>query len=161
VDISIQTHEYIDKEEQDKLMWREKYEPYLCDAYGLVGEVLATKSTLAKQKLLDFFNNKDVVAALTEVNDFAYMIVMMEIYSLETEAGANSTVFDWADSLQGVIDIIRQIKFLLWEIEFLDDMNSVRLLLGYMNEVGVSMQALEYIIYISSYDKQKIVTALS
>ena len=102
-----------------------------------------------------------MVAALTEVNDFAYMIVMMEIYSLETEAGANSTVFDWADSLQGVIDIIRQIKFLLWEIEFLDDMNSVGLLLGYMNEVGVSMQALEYIIYISSYDKQKIVTALS
>lgn len=161
VDINIQTHEDIEREEQEKLIWREKYEPYLRKAYGLAKELLVTKAPQAKQKLLDFFDNKEVVAALTEVNDFAYMIVMMEIYSLETEAGVKRTVFDWTDSFQGVMDIIRQIKFLLWEIEFLDDINSVQLLLGYMKDVGVSMQALEYIIYIGSYDKQKIVAALS
>lgn len=161
VDKSAQTEEYILMEEQYKAMWEKKYGPYRDMSYELMSECLETKEPSAIQRLLKFFENKELVKELSEVNDFAYIVVMMEMYDLELQAGIKRNVFYWADSLQGAIDVIRQVKFLLWEIEFLDDTESGQLLLGFLESVGISMPAFEYLVFITSYDKEKMVSYLS
>ncbi len=161
IDVSAQTEEYILQEEQYRINWEKKYGPYRDKAFMLVDECLKEKTAQSINTLMRFFENKELIKELSEVNDLAYMIVMMEMYMLELEAGVTKTVFYWSDSLQGVIDVIRQVKFLLWEIEFLDDPQSGQLLLGFLNDVGISMPAFEYIVFISSYDKEKMIEYLN
>lgn len=161
VDRSAQTEEYILMEEQYKIKWEEKYGPYRDMAYELMEECLETKSPNVIQKMLDFFENKELVKELSEVNDFAYMVIIMEMYDLELQAGIKNHVFYWSDSLQGVIDVIRQVKFLLWEIEFLDAPDSGQLLLGFLGDVKISMPAFELLVYVTSYDKEKMVNYLT
>ena len=148
-DISAQTEEYINQEEQYKVKWKARYGPYIDEAYALATECFKTKSSDAKKNLLKFFENKKLMQEISQVNDFAYIAVMMEIYSLEQD-----------DGIQSVIDIIKQVKFLLWEIEFLENNESRQLLVNFLDNVGISMRAFEYIVFISSFDKRKMVECL-
>ncbi len=159
-DISAQTEEYINQEEQYKINWKARYGSYIDEAYALATECLKTKSPDAKKNLLKFFENKELIQEISQVNDFAYIAVMMEIYSLEQDNDIQNDVFQWADDVQGMIDIIKQVKFLLWEIEFLEIKESRQLLVNFLDDVGISMRAFEYIVFISSFDKRKMVECL-
>ena len=156
----IQTEEYILKEEQQKLLWEKEYGEKRDLAIGLMNESLLTKSRETRQELIDLLKDEVLVKALSEVAEIAFIFVIMDIYEAELKARVNHTILDWAGSLDEVIDIIRQIKFLLWEIEFLDSEGAGELLLGYLQDMNISMPAFEYIVFISSYDKRKMVEYL-
>lgn len=161
VDANSQTEEYILQEEQYRIAWEKKYGCQRDVAYELMEKCLREKSPETKHALWTFFENKELVKELSQINDFAFMVVIMEIYAMELEAGVTNSVFEWSDNLQGLIDVIRQVKFLLWEIEFLDDEESGQLLLQYIQKMGISMTAFEYLVYITSYDKKKVIGYLN
>lgn len=127
----------------------------------LANDIFSTKKKESVERLEAFFEDEDVVKALCENNEFAFLVVVMNIYNAETEAKIIDNVFNWTDDFKFVIDIIRQVKFLLWEIEFLDVKQSATLLLKYISDVGISMVALEYLIHISSCDKAKVVNVIN
>ncbi len=161
IEYSADSEEYINQEEEYFKKWEIKYGAARDRAYQLIEEVLSTKSMSSIEQLLDFFEDKELVKELSNVNDFAFLVVLMEIYDLECQENVKHTVFHWADTFQDMIDVIRQVKFLLWEMEFLADDESGLLLKNYLVDMNISMAAFQYLVYISSYDKEKMVDKLT
>lgn len=153
----IWSESYILMEEENQKLWEKQYGCFRDEAFSLMNKCLFTKGKSDIEKLQEFFGNTEIIKQLSEVNDFAFVLVAMEIYELEKEAGIENHIFYWTDTLSELIDIIRQVKFLLWEIEFLDSHEASGLLLGFLSDVGISMPAFEYIIHISSCDKKRVV----
>lgn len=158
---NIESEEYALFQEAQMIENNKKYGHKLQEVSVLMDKALDFKDETFIEQLQLFFEDKEVVEGLSENNEFAFMLVIMEIYNLEKNAGVKNNVFAWGQALDDVISIIRQVKFLLWEIEFLNDEESGQLLLGYLKENNISMVALEYLIYISSCDKAKVVNVLN
>ena len=152
-----ETEEYIMLEEQYMIDWKKKYDSKLKEAESLMNRCLATKELDDLQKLMEFFEDEELVKELSEDNKFMFMVVMMNILYIELDENIKYSIIEWADNLERIIAIIRQIKFLLWEIEFLDSQESMTLLFEFLKDMNISMSAFEYIVYITSYDKEKIV----
>ena len=85
---------------------------------------------------------------------------MRDILVAERKAGVENVIINCADNLEDMIKVIRQVKFLLWEVEFLGSENALRLLYEYMENMRISMKALAQIIVRSSYDKSKVINRL-
>ena len=153
----IQSESYILMEEGNQKLWERQYGCFRDQAFSMANKCLMSKEKCDIEKLQEFFSNTDIVKQLSEVNDFAFLLVAMEIYELERDAKVENHIFYLADTLTGLIEVIRQVKFLLWEIEFLGDEESGKLLIGYLSDVGISMPAFEYIIHISSCDKKRVI----
>ena len=159
--LQIGTEVYIQNEEAKMVLWTKQYGGELQEAITLVDNAFSTKEKSYIDKLVALYNDETLVNALCENTEFAFLVVVMTIYNAEEESGISNGVFDWVDSFKSAIDVIRQIKFLLWEIEFLDVKESVSLLLGYKSDIGISVPALEYLIHISCCDKAKVVNVIN
>lgn len=157
---NIQTEEYIKEEEKNHIQWKKKYDNKIDEIIELANVAFSSKSLNDIQALESCFDDKEMVDALKEVNDIAFVMIILDIYTAEMESGLEKTVFSWGNSLKKVVSVIRQIKFLLWEIEFLNDKCAGQVLIDYIKGTGVSMIALEYIVFISSFDKGKVVSYL-
>lgn len=156
----IQTEEYILQEEKERLLWEEQYGEKKDRAIELANIALLRKNQAHIKELEDYFKDENMVKALSEESDIAFIMVMLDIYSAEKNAKIENVIFNWGDNLDQIIIIIRQIKFLLWEMEFLRSNDAAEELVCFLQEKNISMQALEYIIFISSYDKAKVVGVL-
>ncbi len=152
----IQSENYILIEEENQKLWEKQYGSFREQAFSMANKCLMSKEKCDIERLQEFFSNTEIVKQLSEVNDFAFLLVAMEIYELEKTAKVENHIFYLADTLTGLIEVIRQVKFLLWEIEFLGDEESGQLLIGYLSDVGISMPAFEYMIHISSCDKKRV-----
>lgn len=157
----IQTEAYIVEEENRQKNWNMQYAGILKQAISMMNQSLRTRKSTHIQELQDFFGNTEIVRALSEVNEFAFMLVAMEIYELEKAANICNHIFYWADSLESLIDVIRKVKFLLWEIEFLGSEESGKKLLAYLEDINISMPAFEYMMHISCYDKKSMVAFIN
>lgn len=74
--------------------------------------------------------------------ELSYLIQAVNIYYRELEAGDLVTVFDHGDSLQDIIDVINQVRFLLWEMEFF---KSDEALVEYLGNNKISARMLSYL----------------
>lgn len=157
----IQSESYILIEEEEQKKSELKYGSVLEQALNIANKCLKDKLSEDISKLQEIFNNEDTVKALANNNDFAFLLIMMDIYEMEKEANIENNIFFWGDNIEDIINIINQIRFFLWEMEFLGDSGSGKLLMAYISDVNISMTAFEYIIFISSCDKEKIVRAIN
>ena len=126
----------------------------------LAEECLDKKTVEAEKALIDYLSREELVKKIHENNEFCFVVIMMDILAKERDASINDNILKWADNLQGIIQVIRQVRFLLWEIEFLDSDEAVELLLGFKQDVKISTKALAHIIMISSYDRNKVLNKL-
>ncbi len=156
----IQTEEYILQEEKERLLWEEQYGGKRDKAIELTNCALQKKDYAHIKELEDYFQDEEMVKALSEEGDIAFVMIMLDIYSAEKNAGIENVIFKWGDNLDEIIATIRQIKFLLWEMEFLRSNEAGEALVYLLHEKNISMPALEYIVFISSYDKVKVVGTL-
>ena len=159
-DYGADTEEYIVQEEQYRKEWKKLYDPHRDNMIRLAEECLDKKTVEAEKALIDYLSREELVKKIHENNEFCFVVIMMDILAKERDASINDNILKWADNLQGIIQVIRQVRFLLWEIEFLDSDEAVELLLGFKQDVKISTKALAHIIMISSYDRNKVLNKL-
>lgn len=152
----VQSEEYILYEEECSRVWLQRYGSLYEKILALANKCLATKSKEYINGLIDFFDRRDIVEEFTQKTEFAFIVVMMEIYDNEIKAGVDHNIFEWAYDLDGVIRIIRRLKFYLWEIEFLETSESENLLVEFLQENNISIQALQCVIQIACSEKEKV-----
>lgn len=74
--------------------------------------------------------------------EISYLIQAINIYYREQAAGDSVTVFDHGDSLRDIIDVMNQVRFLLWELEFF---KSNEALAEYLKNNKISARMLSYL----------------
>ena len=153
----VETEEYAIEEERLKKEWNQANRDYCKKMVAFVNQFLASKTEADEKLFLTYFSDEQVIKRFHGDNKLAFVMIMRDILVAERKAGVENVIINCADTLEDMVKVIRQVKFLLWEIEFLDSEESFDLLMEYQQSMGLSNKALARIILSASYDKEKIV----
>ncbi len=143
------------RQKEAVIEWNKKYleaeRQYLSKADKLIREGTAD----AYEKICGMFEGTEgmsvdeiIDAGKIPINIFkgrteiSYLIQAVNIYYREQEAGDCVTVFDHGESFLDVMDVINQVRFLLWELEFF---KSDEALVEYLGNNNISASMLSYL----------------
>ena len=70
------------------------------------------------------------------------------------------TLFDLADDLENLIAIVQQVKFLLWEIVFLQEKESEELLRSFVAQYDMQPELLRNLVRISCLKPETVIDRL-
>ncbi len=70
-------------------------------------------------------------------------------------------IYDVVRSLSDLLDLFQNMKYKIWRIEFCHERDAVSKLLTYIEEMGISMTAVQHMIMICAYDKTCICEQLA
>ena len=146
----VETEEYAIEEERLKKEWNQANRDYCKEMVKFVNQFLASKTEADEKLFLTYFSDEQVIKRFHGDNKLAFAMIMRDILVAERKAGVENVIINCADNLEDMIKVIRQVKFLLWEVEFLGSENALRLLYEYMENMRISMKALAQIIVRSS-----------
>lgn len=175
---SAKTVDYVDSRRKSIETWNKKYAGIEKNFIQQVNGLLVEGTLAAYDRICGLFedaenvDSEDVIASgripvseFKDRNDISYLINAVNIYYAERETGNTTTIFSQGSSLQDIIDVMRQIRFLLWEIEFsCDDAcleDSIQVLVNYVLEKNISVHALVYLLRTASIDKYKVCMSLA
>ena len=86
--------------------------------------------------------------------------IFTQIYQAEKNAGEAWTLFDLADNLEDLIAIVQQVKFLLWEIVFLQEKESEELLRSVVAQYDMQPELLRGLVRISCLEPEMVMDRL-
>lgn len=115
------------------------------ESYGLI------------EKLVDDAMTENVAKRNTS---YAWIIIFTQIYQAEKNAGEVRTLFDLADDLENLIAIVQQVKFLLWEIVFLQEKESEELLRSFVAQYDMQPELLRNLVRISCMEPETVMARL-
>ena len=120
--------------------------------------VLLRKNTeQSKQELLELFADKEFrKKGMLEDTRLGYMYIAICIYRAEKAAHIEENILMNVDSLGGICNLIYDMKFLLWRIEFQTESEAVVQTVNRIEEERLSAMAVEYIISIVCFDKKDV-----
>lgn len=85
-----------------------------------VSALISAHTPESYQKLVAMYNDDSAIQLFKDEPDFAYMLLITQIYISEASVGRSPVILDSADSIEGFISIFEEAKWLLWRIEFTD-----------------------------------------
>lgn len=128
--------------------------------------LIKEKTTDAYEKICAMFeetnglSDDEIIAAkkipinvFKERNEMSYLIQAVNIYYREQAAGIDITVFDHGCSLSEIIDVINEVRLLLFELEFLNDNEG---LVEYVKNKNISHEMLSYLADLCIGELQKV-----
>lgn len=135
--------------------WNKRYSETEKQYISSVNKLIKEGTPDAYEKICDMFDgtegmSEDEIIATGKIplnifrgrTEMSYLIQAVNIYYREQAAGEAVTVFDHGDSLQDIIDVINQVRFLLWELEFF---KSDEALVEYLERNKISAQMFLYL----------------
>lgn len=155
------TEEYAQKMEKEEWGWNQKNKKQQEIYIEQIEERLQEGTEVSRKKLLALFNDKEFIETYKTENDFAYMIVIMQIYENEKGAGEEKTILDLGKGRKEIIEELQKMKFILWRIEFAKDVGAKDVIVEFIKQKQATPEMLRYVIHTSVYDKQRIVLELA
>ncbi len=152
-DTDYTSEEYALLSEEYEYEWHKNHDPEMIQYKKEIDKCLASKTPESYNRLKVLFNNPTFKDTYCLKHDFAYMSIIMMIYTEEENSRVPYTILDTGKSIDEIIHIVKQLKFYLWRVEFTDDTNALSFICQYIIEQHVSVFMLNYIIHVSSYDK--------
>ncbi len=116
------------------LKWNEKYLSTEKKYLRKIDELIGIGTNDSYMKICEMFedteglSDDEIIAAgkipinvFKERNEMAYLIQAINIYYREQAAETEATIFDHGDKLTDIIDVINEVRLLLFELEFFRD----------------------------------------
>lgn len=94
-------------------------------------------------------------------DELAYISLYVLIYREEMTNGIQNTSFNLGSNTQELIEVFRQLKFLLWEFEFDNNEESTQMMIDFIVSRGISAEFLKMVIQTSSINKNQVLIKLS
>ena len=154
----MQTEEYAKVLEMQEKQWDREEEDNILKKINYNLE-LGTKE--ARNVLTDMFRNEEFIKKYSQRNHIAGMIVVMEIYEKEKQMNEEITILDVVKSCEEVKSLIMQLKFILWRLEFKNELQAKEVLTDYILNRHLSPCMIQYMVCISNWDKNKVLIQLS
>ena len=153
------------KEIEEEKWWHDNEAKYI-EIMAKIDILLSEHTPEAIDRFELIFSDIDSLNELSEKTDFAAMFILYKIYIYEKQIGLSDTVFTYVDSVEdaklvrveanGVEDAIEKmnrLRYILWRIEFTEDMSECEQLVRYIMDVGISAPFLLVMIETSSFNK--------
>ena len=142
---------------QEEREWHEQYDALIDRKIEIFDKLLqmhSAESYALIEKLVD-----DAMTAKWNTS-YAWIIIFTQIYQAEKNAGEAWTLFDLADNLEDLIAIVQQVKFLLWEIVFLQEKESEELLRSVVAQYDMQPELLRGLVRISCLEPEMVMDRL-
>lgn len=131
------------------------------DYVRYINSLLCENTEQSKQELLDLFANEEFRKNdMLEDTKLGYMYIVICIYRAEKVAHIEENILTHVDSLGKICDLICDIKFLLWRIEFQTRSEALTQAVNRIEEEKLSVIAVEYIIRTACFDKKNVLLKL-
>lgn len=131
------------------------------DYVRYINSLLNENTEQSKQELSDLFADEEFRKNdMLEDTRMGYMYIAICIYREEKAAHIEENILMNVDSLGEICDLICDIKFLLWRIEFQTESKALMQAVNRIEEEKLSVIAVEYIIRIACFDKKNVLLKL-
>ena len=122
-----------------------------------INSLLSENTEQSKQELLDLFADKEFIKnGMLEDTRLGYMYIAICIYRAEKAAHVEENILANVDSVDKICDLICDIKFLLWRIEFQTESGVLVQAVNRIEEERLSAIAVEHIISMVCFDKKNV-----
>ena len=126
-----------------------------------INSFLRENTEQSKQELLDLFANEEFRKNdMLEDTRLGYVYIAICIYRAEKAAHIEENILTNVESLGGIYDLICDIKFLLWRVEFQTESEALTQVVNRIEEEKLSVIAVEYIIRTACFDKKNVLLKL-
>lgn len=145
---------------QEEREWHEQYDALIDRKIEIFDKLLqmhSAESYALIEKLVDDAMTENAAKRNTS---YEWIVIFSQIYQAEKNAGELWTVFDLADSLEELISIAQQVKFLLWEIIFLQEKESEELLQSFVAQYDMQPELLRNLVRISCLEPGTVMARL-
>lgn len=145
---------------QEEQEWHEQYDALIARKLEIFDKLLQMHSAESYgliEKLVDDAMTENVAKRNTS---YAWIVIFTQIYQAEKNAGEARTLFDLADNLEDLIAIVQQVKFLLWEIVFLQEKESEELLRNFVAQYDIQSELLRSLVHISCLEPEAVIERL-
>ena len=131
------------------------------DYVRYINSLLNENTEQSKQELSDLFADEEFRKNdMLEDTRMGYMYIAICIYREEKAAHIEENILMNVDSLGEICDLICDIKFLLWRIEFQTESKALMQAVNRIEEETLSVIAVEYIIRTACFDKKNVLLKL-
>ena len=145
---------------QDEREWHAQYDALIARKIEIFNKLLQMHSAESYgliEKLVDDTMTENVAK---RNSSYAWIVIFTQIYQAEKNAGEAWTLFDLADNLEDLIAIVQQVKFLLWEIVFLQEKESEELLRSVVAQYDMQPELLRGLVRISCLEPEMVMDRL-
>lgn len=126
-----------------------------------INSLLHENTEQSKQELLDLFANEEFRKNdMLEDTRLGYVYIAICIYRAEKAAHIEKNILTNVESLGEICDLICDIKFLLWRIEFKTESETMTQVVNRIEEEKLSVIAVDYIIRTACFDKKNVLLKL-
>ena len=131
------------------------------DYVRYINSLLNENTEQSKQELSDLFADEEFRKNdMLEDTRMGYMYIAICIYREEKAAHIEENILMNVDSLGEICDLICDIKFLLWRVEFQTESKALMQAVNRIEEEKLSVIAGEYIIRTACFDKKNVLLKL-
>lgn len=155
------TEEYIKEIESDEQEWYQKNKESEKWYQKELEQRLKAGTEEDRKKLLEMFGDETFIETYKSRNDLAYMIVVMQTYEREIKSGEIRTILDMGKSIQELKAKLLQLKFILWRMEFAEDIQAERQLIDFVQINQVSPDMIQHMVHTSLSSKAKLLMKLA
>lgn len=145
---------------QEEREWHEQYDALIDRKIEIFDKLLQMHSAESYALIEKLADDAMTENAAKRNTSYAWIIIFTQIYQAEKNAGELWTVFDLADSLEELISIAQQVKFLLWEIIFLQEKESEELLRSFVAQYAMQPELLRNLVRISCLEPEAVMARL-
>ncbi len=133
--------------------WKQRYGESEKEAINTVNKLLDAGSLESKKEICKMFENKEFLDTYKFRKELSYVINAINIFYSEEEHNVKYDVFDSCKNLEELVEIINQVRFLTWEIEYADYEEAGDLLCQFITEKKLSPQMIKYIVDLASFNR--------
>lgn len=149
------------KEAEETLNWYRKYDAREGELVETINHLLSSNKEADMKQLIGIFESDEVNDIFSNTKRIAYMRCIMNIYHEEMIVNETSCVLDLCNSVEDFMNMVIQVKFLFWRIEFESGEDAKKALIRFIKGGGVSPQFLEGMIQYVTMDKQGMLIKLA
>lgn len=100
--------------------------------------------------------DRQMVNTLCDNKEYAYLNKATGIYIQERQAGIESTILDKVRCIDDILELLREVKFLIWRIEFGNNEPDEEKLKEVLAAYGLSRIFLQEMLRGYAFDKERI-----
>lgn len=148
------TEQYAHILAQEQGEWNRVYDELIVRKIDMFNKLISMHNIECYNLVEQLLDDNMTIQVEERNTNYAYMIFFLQIYRAEKKKGEKKFVFDCGDSLEELIAIVQQLKFYIWEIEFLHEREAEDLLKQFVIQYDIQGELIRHIILLGSIQRQ-------
>ncbi len=150
------SEEYALQREAEDICWHKKHDSIVESTLQQFNYMLNEAGHDSLSQIKDIFERPSFTDTYASSPDMIYMYIFYNIYIQELEENLKQTIFDIGTSYHHLMQILRQIRFFIWRIEFCYEAETLDALRRYSYQIGLSGIAQFNFVMISALHKEEM-----